>query len=61
MTEERVRDVNVDLGPRMIWVGNKAMGTADNLSMAIGEATKEELEELQGANEIRLVKIRGEE
>ncbi|GAH20491.1 unnamed protein product [marine sediment metagenome] len=36
------------------------MGTADNISIHVAEAIKEELEKLKSAYEIRLVKMVGE-
>ena len=57
---DKVTNVKVDLGPRMIMVGNEVLGTADNISILVAEATKEELEKLKLANEIRLVKMVGE-
>ena len=58
--EDKVTNVKVNLGPRMIMAGSEALGTADNISIMVGEATKEELEKLKAANEIRLVKMLGE-
>ena len=57
---DKVTNVSVDLGPRMIMAGNEVLGTADNISILVAEATKEELEKLKAANEIRLVKMVGE-
>jgi len=57
---DKVTNVKVDLGPRMIMVGNEVLGTADNISILVAEATKEELEKLKVANEVRLVKMMGE-
>lgn len=61
MTDPRggVRNLSVDLGPRMIMVGSETLGTADNISIMVAEATKEELEKLKTANEIRLVRMVG--
>lgn len=53
---DKVTNVNVDLGPRIIMAGNEALGTADNISILVAESTKEELEKLKAANVIRLVK-----
>ena len=58
--EDKVTNVKVNLGPRMIMAGSEALGTADNISIIVAEATKEELEKLKAANEIRLVKMLGE-
>jgi len=57
----KVKDIMVDLGPRMIMVGGQDLGTSDNISIHVAEATEEELEKLKSANEIRLVKMLGEE
>lgn len=57
---DKVTNVMVDLGPRMLMVGNEALGTADNISIHVAEATKEELEKLKAAYGIRLVKMLGE-
>ena len=57
---DKVTDVQVDLGPRMIMAGSEVLGTADNISLLVAESTKEELEKLKAANEIRLVKMLGE-
>ncbi len=58
--EDKVTNVKVNLGPRMIMAGSEVLGTADNISIIVAEATKEELEKLKAANEIRLVKMLGE-
>jgi len=57
---DKVTNVKVDLGPRMIMAGNEVLGTADNISILVAEATKEELEKLKLANEVRLVKMLGD-
>lgn len=57
---DKITDVIVDLGPRLIMVGKEVLGTSDNISIEVAETTKEELEKLKAANEIRLVKILGE-
>ncbi len=57
---EKVTNVLVDLGPRLIMAGIEVLGTADNISIVVAEATKEELEKLKSAYEIRLVKMVGE-
>ena len=57
---DKVTNVEVDLGPRIIMVGKEALGTTDNLSIHVAESTEEELEKLKSAYEIRLVKIPGE-
>lgn len=60
---DTMRDVQegseLRLGPRLVMVSGKLVGTCDDLSLTIGEATKEEIEELRGADAIRLVKPRG--
>ena len=56
----KVTNVNVDLGPRMLMVGNEALGISDNISIQVLEATEEELEKLKTAYESRLVKMLGE-
>lgn len=56
----KVSNVIVDLGPRMIMVGPEALGTSDNISIEVTEATEEEIEKLKSAYEIRLVKMVGE-
>jgi len=56
----KVTNVVVNLGPRLIMVGGEALGTSDNISIHVAEATKEELEKLKSAYEIRLVKMLGE-
>ena len=57
---DKVTNIKVDLGPRMIMAGSEVLGTADNISILVAEATKEELEKLKAANEVRLVKMLGE-
>jgi len=57
---DKVTNVMVNLGPRMIMAGSEVLGTADNISILVAEATKEELEKLKAANEVRLVKMVGE-
>lgn len=54
------KDIIVDLGPRMIMAGKEVLGTADNISIQVAEASEEELEKLKSAHEIRLVKMLGE-
>ncbi|KKL25819.1 hypothetical protein LCGC14_2401450 [marine sediment metagenome] len=56
----KVTNVRVNLGPRMIMVGKEVLGTSDNISIQVAEATEEELEKLKSAYEIRLVKMVGE-
>lgn len=56
----KVTNIVIDLGLRMIMVGKEALGTSDNISIQVAEATEEELEKLKSAREIRLVKMPGE-
>ena len=55
-----ITNIKVNLGPRMIMVRGEALGTSDNISIQVAEATEEELEKLKSAYEIRLVKMLGE-
>ena len=57
---DKVTNVLVDLGPRIIMTGSEVLGTADNISIEVAESTLEELEKLKSAHEIRLVKMLGE-
>jgi len=57
---DQVTNIVVDLGPRIIMAGNEVLGTADNISILVAEASTEELEKLKSAYEIRLVKMVGE-
>lgn len=57
---DKVTNIVVDLGPRLIMAGSEVLGTSDNISIHVAEATKEELEKLKSAYEIRLVKMLGE-
>jgi len=54
---DKVTDVEVDLGPRIIMAGSEVLGTSDNISIEVAESTTEELEKLKAAHEIRLVKL----
>ncbi|GAI77504.1 unnamed protein product [marine sediment metagenome] len=54
---DKVINVRVDLGARIIMTGNEVLGTADNLSIEVAESTTKELERLKSAHEIRLVKM----
>ena len=56
----KVTNVLVNLGSRMIMVGSEALGTSDNISIHVAEATTEEMKKLKSAYEIRLVKMVGE-
>ena len=57
---DRVTNVSVEFGPRIIMAGKEVLGTCDNFSILIAESTEEELEKLRSAYEIRLVKMLGE-
>ncbi|MBA7558663.1 hypothetical protein ES708_00269 [subsurface metagenome] len=57
---DKVTNVKVDLGPRLIMAGSEVLGTSDNISIHVAESTTEELEKLKAAYEIRLVKMLGE-
>jgi len=57
---DKVTNVLVDLGPRIIMAGSVVLGTSDNISIDVAESTEEELEKLKTAHEIRLVKMPGE-
>lgn len=46
----------LNLGKRIIQVGDKALGVCDNVSITVEEATLDELIELQNAHEIKLVR-----
>ena len=45
----------VHLGPRIIYIGKEAVGTIDDISIEVDEATPEELEKLIRAPELRLI------
>jgi len=57
---DKVTNIVVDLGPRIIMVGTEVLGTSDNISIEVAESTLEELEKLKSAYEIRLAKMLGE-
>ena len=57
---DKVTNIVVDLGPRIIMAGIEVLGTSDNISIHVAESTKEELVKLGAAHEIRLVKMLGE-
>ena len=59
-SEDKVTNVRVDLGARIIMAGQEVLGSCDNISILIAESTEEELQKLKGAHEIRLVKMLGE-
>ncbi|HUV55790.1 MAG TPA: hypothetical protein VMV84_01025 [Dehalococcoidales bacterium] len=48
--------VSLNLGPRLIQLGDKTLGSCDNVAINIAEATPEELIELKNAQVIKLVK-----
>lgn len=60
MPDRELANLKVDLGPRLLVVGGETLGTCDNMSITIDEATEEELEKLKSAYEIRLVKMIGD-
>jgi len=51
-----VSNFKLNLGPRIVWVGDEPIGECDGLTILIEEATPEEIEKLKEAEEIRLVK-----
>lgn len=53
-TERRL----LSLGSRGITVGGQLIGTCEELSLTLEEATEEDIEKLQGAESISLVRIR---
>ena len=53
--------LNLNLGKRLIQVGDKVLGVCDGVTISVTEATPEEVIELQKAQEIRLVKPNREE
>lgn len=48
------------LGPRLLKIGEKVIGTCDDLTIEIAEATDEEIGELMAAEEITLGKWDGD-
>lgn len=48
--------IHLNLGPRLVRVGDKVLGTCDGVTIAIAEATPEELVKLKNAEVIELVK-----
>ena len=52
---DKVTNIVVDLGPRIIMSGNEVLGTADNISIHVAEATEEEIEKLKSDQIIKLV------
>jgi len=53
-----LRNFKLNLGSRIIWVGDEPIGECDGLTILIEEATPEEVEKLKEAEEIRLVRRR---
>jgi hypothetical protein len=51
-----IRDVTIDLGPREVVIDGKILGTAENISVDVAEATDEELAALKDNPVILLVK-----
>jgi len=47
--------ISINLGPRQIKLGNKVLGSCDNVIITVSEATKEELIQLRNAKVIKLV------
>ena len=45
------------LGARAVSIGGKLVGTCDELTLSIGEASEEDMQELQEAQSISLVKM----
>ena len=58
---DKVTNIQVDLGPRIIMAGFEVLGTSENISIQVDESTEEELEKLKSARVIRLVKMPGGE
>ena len=52
----KVTNIVVNLGPRIIMAGGEVLGTSDNISIEVAESTEEELEKLKNADVIELVK-----
>lgn len=49
--------LNLNLGPRLVRVGDKVLGQCDGVTIAVSEATPEELIKLRNADVIELVKL----
>jgi len=49
--------ISINLGPRQIRVGDKVLGQCDGVTIAVSEATPEELIKLMNADVIELVKV----
>ncbi len=54
---DKITNIKVDLGQRIVMAGTEVLGTADNISILVAETTKGELEKLLSSNEIRLVRM----
>lgn len=48
--------LNLNLGKRLVQVGDKVLGVCDGVTINVTEATPEDLIKLQEAPEIRLIK-----
>jgi len=48
--------LNINLGPRLVRVGDKVLGACDGVTIVVTEATPEELVKLKNADVIELVK-----
>ncbi|MBA7702104.1 hypothetical protein ES703_110859 [subsurface metagenome] len=48
--------INLNLGPRLVRVGDKVLGACVGVTIAVTEATPEELIKLKNADVIELVK-----
>ncbi len=53
--------LNLNLGKRLVQVGDKVLGVCDGVTINVTEATPEEVTQLQEAPEIRLLKPNREE
>lgn len=51
-----IKDITVDLGPYDLVRGGKVIGTVDNVTTEITEATEEELEELRSDPVLLLIR-----
>lgn len=49
-------NIHLNLGPRLVRVGDKVLGTCEGVTIAVAEATVEELVRLKNAPVIELVK-----
>jgi len=53
----KITNIRMNLGPRLIMLGAEPIGTSDNISIEVAEATEEELKRLISADKIWLVKM----